>query len=331
MSGLTSAGGDTRLLADIGGTNARFAWQEGPAGPLLGTLTLACADFATLDDAIQAYLDQVGRGRPQRCAMGVAMPVTGDVLRMTNNHWQFSIRAVQARFGFQELVVINDFTALALAIPLLQADELHLLQPGPAEGEPGKPLGLIGPGTGLGVGGLLPCQTAQGLRWMPLEGEGGHLSLAPGNPLEIDVLRFLQGRHGRVSQERVLSGPGLIALLEAMEHIHAQPADLSERSAAAILAAGQSGQHALCAQVLDTFCGLLGSAAGDLALLLGARGGIYLGGGMVPRMLQALARSSFRARFEDKGRMAGLMASIPVHIICAEVSPALRGAGMALR
>jgi glucokinase len=304
MSSLVVAGPDTRLLADIGGTNARFAWQDGPGGPLMDSRTLACAEHPTLEAAIQAYLDSVGRGLPRRCAMGVATPVTGDMVRMTNHHWAFSRQAVQARFGFEELAVINDFTALALSIPLLQADEFRVLAPGPTQAEAGRAIGLLGAGTGLGMGGLLPCQTGQGLRWVAIEGEGGHQSLAPGNELEIEVLRFLQARHGRVSLERVLCGPGLVALLEAMEQVQARHADLPEHSAAAIVAAAQSGSSPLCADVLDTFCGLLGDTAGDLALLLGARGGIYIGGGIVPRMLDWLARSPFRARFEDKGRLS---------------------------
>jgi glucokinase len=322
---------NARLLADIGGTNARFAWQEGANGPLQDIRTLACAEHATLEVAIQAYLDSIGRGVPSRCAMGVATPVNGDLIRMTNHHWQFSRQAVQARFGFDELAVINDFTALALAIPLLQPDELRVLRPGPTEAQAGKAMGLLGAGTGLGMGGLLPFTGPEGLRWVPIEGEGGHQSLAPGNALEIEVLQRLQARHGRVSLERVLCGPGMVGLLEAMEQIQGRHAQLPERTAAAIVAAAQSGQDALCVEVLNAFCGMLGSAAGDLALLLGARGGIYIGGGIVPRMLDWLASSSFRARFEDKGRLSTLVRDIPVFVICAEVSPALRGAGMALR
>ena len=153
---------NARLLADIGGTNARFAWQDGACGPLQDIRTLACAEHATLEDAIQAYLGAVGRGVPSRCAMGVATPVNGDLIRMTNHHWQFSRQAVQTRFGFDELAVINDFTALALAIPLLQADELHVLRPGPTEAQPDKAIGLLGAGTGLGMGGLLPYQGPEG-------------------------------------------------------------------------------------------------------------------------------------------------------------------------
>jgi glucokinase len=322
---------DARLLADIGGTNARFAWQAGANGPLDEIHTLPCADHPTLEAAIEAYLEAVGRGTPSRCAMGVATPVGGDLIRMTNHHWQFSRQAVKVRFGFDELAVINDFTALALAIPLLQADERQLLLPGPSQAQPDKAIGLLGAGTGLGMGGLLPYHAADGLRWVPIEGEGGHQSLAPGNPLEIEVLRCLQAKHGRVSLERVLCGPGMVGLLEAMEQIQGRQAHVPERTAAAIVSAAQSGQDALCVEVLNAFCGMLGSAAGDLALLLGARGGIYIGGGIVPRMMGWLARSSFRARFEDKGRLSSLVREVPVFVINAEVSPALRGAGMALR
>jgi len=205
------------------------------------------------------------------------------------------------------------------------------LAPGPIHGAADQAIGLLGAGTGLGMGGLLPCRTVGGPSWVAIEGEGGHQSMAPGNELEIDILRFLQARHGRVSLERVLCGPGLVSLLDALEHVQGRKSDLPQRDAAAIMAAAQSGHDPLCALVLDTFCGLLGSTAGDLALMLGARGGIYIGGGIVPRMLDWMAKSTFRSRFEDKGRLSPVLYDIPVFVICSEVSPALRGAGMALR
>jgi len=330
MDGMHSP--DPRLLADIGGTNARFAWADGPGSPLQDTLTLPCADFATIEDAIRTWLLRTGRSVPRRCAMGIANPVTGDVVKMTNHHWSFSIEALRTALGLQELVVINDFTALALALPLLQPDERRLMSVGPQVAVPGQAIGVLGAGTGLGMGGLVPLALPGGVQWAPIQGEGGHLSLAPETELEMAVLRVLQ-QHigGRVSLERVLSGPGLVNLLHALEVVMAASATLPERTAAAIVQAALAAQCPVCMQVLDTFCALLGSAAGDLALLLGARGGIYIGGGIVPRLGDAFDRSPFRARFDDKGRLSTLVREVPVYVIHAEVSPALRGVGQALR
>jgi glucokinase len=328
-----SAFNDTRLLADIGGTNARFAWQDGPGAPLEDVLTLPCADFDTIEAATRSYLDRIGRGQPARCAMGIANPITGDRVQMTNHHWSFSIEALRQAIGLNELVVINDFTALALAIPLLEPHERRLMSVGPQQAVAGKAMGVLGAGTGLGVGGLLPLQLPGGrLHWAPIEGEGGHVSLSPETALEFEVLRVLQQRLGdRVSFERVLSGPGLINLLDAIEQVQGRSASLRERSAAAIVQAGLAASCPVCVQVLSTFCALLGSAAGDLALLLGARGGIYIGGGIVPRLGDWFDRSEFRARFEHKGRLSTLVREVPVFVIHAEVSPALRGVSQALR
>jgi glucokinase len=326
---------DTRLLADIGGTNARFAWQDGPGAPLQDVLTLPCADFATIEAAMRAYLAQTarpGRGLPRRCAMGIANPIGGDLVQMTNHHWSFSIEALRRALALQELIVINDFTALALAIPHLQPDERRLMTVGPQQAAPGQAIGVLGAGTGLGMGGLVPLALPGGLQWAPIQGEGGHLSLAPETEQEMAVLRALQQRFsGRVSLERVLSGPGLINLLDALEVVMGKPAVLSERSAAAIVQTALSRQCPVCIQVLDTFCALLGGAAGDLALLLGARGGIYIGGGIVPRLGAWFDQSPFRARFEHKGRLSTLVREVPVFVIHAEVSPALQGVSQALR
>ncbi len=329
----TAMPADPRLLADIGGTNARFAWQDGPGAPLQDVRTLATADHPSLEGALRSYLAQTGRSAPPRCAIGIANPVHGDQIKVTNNHWSFSISAVKVALGFAELVVINDFTALALALPHLQPHEVRVLPGGPQQAEAAQAIGVLGAGTGLGMGGLLPLKLPDGtLHWAPIEGEGGHITMAPETELEIGVLRFLQGQlQGRVSAERLLSGMGLENLCDAIAHVTGQAPRISERTAAAISQAGLSGQCPVCVQVLDTFCGLLGSVAGDLALLLGARGGIYIGGGIVPRLGAFFDRSTFRQRFDDKGRMSVVTRQVPVFIIDAAVSPALLGASQALR
>jgi glucokinase len=194
---------DTRLLADIGGTNARFAWQSGPGAPLEDVLTLPCADFDTIEAAMRSYLERIGRGQPARCAMGIANPITGDRVQMTNHHWSFSIEALRQAIGLNELVVINDFTALALAIPLLEPHERRLMRVGPQQAVAGKAIGVLGAGTGLGVGGLLPFQLPGGpLQWAPIEGEGvlraGVVGPWPGQPAGCH--RRGAGAHGQLER-----------------------------------------------------------------------------------------------------------------------------------
>ncbi len=321
---MTAPSPHARLLADVGGTNARFAWQDGADAPIDEARTLPCADFPTLADAMQRFLDDLGRGVPQGCSIAIANPVVGDQVTMTNHHWTFSIAALKARFGFERLLLVNDFTALALALPALRADELRQLGGGTAK--PDTAIGLIGPGTGLGVSGLLPDGRGH---WLPLQGEGGHITLAPTTPRERAVLDHLATRYGHASAERAVCGRGLVDLHQAVLAIDGHPAT-AERTAADITHAALQGTDAACAEALGHFCAFLGNAAGNLALTLGAQGGIYVGGGIVPRLGAWFDRSAFRTRFEAKGRFSSLLAQIPVFVIDAQRSPALRGASIAL-
>ena len=312
-----------RLLGDVGGTNARFAWQDFDGAPLRDIATIPTADHPTLAAALAHYLHGLERAAPPWCAIGIANPITGDRVQMTNSHWSFSIEAVRRALGFERFVVINDFTALALAIPDLKSDELRQL--GGAAAVAGTPLGLIGPGTGLGVSGLVPSTEAG--RWVALQGEGGHVTLAPGNAREAAVLQVLRERFGHASAERAISGKGLEALHDAVCMLN---------GAANALPASEISRRALastdpqCVETLDLFCAFLGVVAGNLALTLGARGGVYIGGGIVPRLGDAFTNSRFRACFEDKGRFRSYLEAIPVYVIQAEVSPALLGAARAL-
>ncbi len=314
-----------RVLGDVGGTNARFAWQDGDGSPLRDIVTIPTADHPTIAAALAHYLHGLERPAPPWCSIGIANPITSDHVQMTNSHWSFSIEAVRRELGFERLVVINDFTALALAIPDLPASELWQL--GGASAVPGAALGLIGPGTGLGVSGLVPS-TESG-RWVALQGEGGHVTLGASNAREAAVLQVLRDRFGHASAERAVSGQGLEALHDAL-------CRLDGASNAGALPAAEISQRALassdaqCVEALDLFCALLGNVAGNLALTLGARGGVYIGGGIVPRLGAAFMNSRFRACFEDKGRFRAYLEPIPVYVIRAEVSPALLGASRAL-
>lgn len=316
-----------RLVGDVGGTNARFAWQASPGAALSDVATLPCADHATLQDAMKHYLAGLHGGAgasPRWCAIGIANPVVGDQVRMTNHHWSFSIEAVRTLLGLDRFLVINDFTALALSLSSLAVDEVRQVGPGAAQA--GAPIGLLGPGTGLGVSGLLPARGQQ--RAIPINGEGGHVTLAATDALEESVVRRLRERFGHASAERALSGPGLVNLYVALCEVHAVPAQPIE--AAEVSARARAGTDAQCVQALGLFFSFLGNVAGNLALSLGARGGVYIGGGIVPRLGDAIDRSRFRERFEAKGRFGSYLQSIPTLVVQARVSPALVGAARAL-
>ncbi len=263
---LPAADAGPRLLADIGGTNARFAWQAGPGATPEAVRVLACAEHATLLDAARCYLADIGLATPRLGAIGIANPVTGDAVQMTNHHWSFSIEALRTALGLQRLVVMNDFEALARSLPLLQADETAQVAGGTATD---GPIALIGPGTGLGVGGLVPARGG----WAPLSGEGGHVTLAAVTPREAAVVAALQQRFGHASAERAVSGPGLVWLVEALCAVDgvAAPPDLS---AASVTQRGQDGSCTRCTEALQLFFAFLGTTAGNLALTLGARGGV---------------------------------------------------------
>lgn len=313
-----------RLLADIGGTNARFAWQAAAGAPIEDQITLPCADHVSIEAAIRAYFERIDRPRPQSCAIAIANPVHGDRVQMTNHHWSFSISALRQALGFERLELLNDFTALALALPGLGADQLH--QVGGGQALPGAAIGLLGPGTGLGVSGLVPDGRGG---WVPLQGEGGHVSLAPVTPREQLVVEFLTQRYGHASAERAVSGMGLVDIHTAL-CLADGVLPPEGWSAAQVSAAALSGQQARCAEALSMLCAWLGSVAGNLALTLGAKGGVYIGGGIVPRLGEWFDHSPFRARFEAKGRFQSYLAEIPVWVIHASQSPALAGAAKAL-
>jgi glucokinase len=312
-----------RLLGDVGGTNARFAWQAQADAPLSDVTGYRCADHATLQDAIALYLDGHHLGAPRGCGIAIANPITGDQVTMTNHHWSFSMSALQRALGAQRLVVVNDFTALALSLPYLEASALRPI--GGGAGVPGAPLAVLGAGTGLGVSGLVRDAGGQ---WVPLTGEGGHVTLAAADEHEARVVELLRQRFGHASAERALSGPGLVNLYEAQATLLGrQPHGLS---AAEIVSRARTDADATCRAAIELFCSFLGGVAGNLALTLGARGGVYIGGGIAPRLLPELEGSSFRARFEAKGRFQSFLAGIPTYVIDAAVSPAFLGASKAL-
>jgi len=294
-----------RLVGDVGGTNCRFALVD-PASDrpsLSGTEAFEIDAFPSLEAAIDRFL--AGR-KADEAVIAVAGPVDDGRASLTNGHWDMSEAALKAR-GFTAARLINDYEALALAIPRLTPEDFGDLG-GPAQGEPNGTIAILGAGTGLGVGALV----RNGGQSAVAVTEGGHIAFAPTDELEINILRRMTARFGRVSLERILSGPGLVWLYEALADIRGamaenlEPEDVSKRA--------QAGD-ALCEETLDRFCRIYGAAAGDYALAFGAVGGVYLGGGIAPKMLDRLRASDFRKAFEAKGRFADYCAAIPTRVI----------------
>ena len=306
------------LVGDIGGTWARFGLVE-PDGAFHRVAVRACADHAGLAEALDAYLEDAARGvRPRRAAISVAGPVTGDRVSLTNHPWSFSVEILRRRFGFESLAVVNDFSAVARGAPHLgEGDRLRIGGGRPAAG---AAIAVVGPGTGLGVSGLVPAPGG----WAVVEGEGGHATMAAADRREARVLAEVAREIGHVSAERVLSGPGLVNLHRALLRLDGEDPSGPAPTAEDIVAGGAGRRSPRCGEVLDLAADFLGTFAADTALTLGARGGVYIGGGLVPRYADRFARSGFRRRFEAKGRFSDYLAAIPTYLILHEL-PAFLG------
>jgi glucokinase len=302
------------LVADVGGTNVRFGLVLGHNAPVSDISTLRCADFASLEDAANSYLDRIaaeqrGRLKPQEAAFALATQVNGDMIRMTNSAWVISRQQVERGLGLQRLHLLNDFEALALALPGLARDEMALF--GDNTPNPGLPMAVIGPGTGLGVAACFPW----GRSWRALAGEGGHVTLSAADDFEGEVLRVARHRFDHVSAERLLSGIGLPVLLAAIAEVRGERTE--ELAAAEITRRALIERDPLCIATLDTFCAMLGTFAGNVALTFGARGGLFVAGGIAQKLGDFLLHSRFRARFEAKGRFRRYLAPLAVALITA--------------
>lgn len=298
----------TGLIADIGGTNARFAFVEA-GGAISGQMRLACRDYPTLIDAVEAYLSRsAAKSRPRAAAIAVASPIAGDDVRMTNHVWSFSIEDTRRQLHLDNLDVVNDFVAVALGVTRLTAEDLFKI--GAGEPVAHATIGVLGPGTGLGMAGMVPS----GLGWIPLNSEGGHVTMPATTEREFAVLSLIREQFGHASAERVISGPGLVNMVRALAQLEGQPVDASLTPPQCTERA-LSGTCALSMEALELFCGMLGVIAGNLALTLNARGGIYIAGGIVPQLGMAFYESVFRARFEDKGRFGAFLATVPTYAI----------------
>jgi glucokinase len=296
----------SRLVGDIGATNARFALID-RAGRIERISTLACDDYPTLAAAIEAYLAEDPLTMPSEAALAVASPVIGEDVTFTNHPWSFHVASLQSHFAWHRLVIVNDFTANALAVPQLKPEERIAIGGGAPVA--GMPIGVLGPGTGLGVSGLVPIAAG----WAALASEGGHATLPAQDDRESEVLARMRRRFDHVSAERILSGPGLINLYNTLAEIEGVPAAPYTPAQLADRAIGQSDPVVRAA--LAMFCAMLGTVASDLALTLGARGGVYIAGGIVPRLGASFAASGFRRRFEAKGRFGSYLTAIPTYVV----------------
>jgi glucokinase len=313
--------GEWGLVGDIGATNARFALVR-PDGSIGHTRVILCNDFATIGDAIAAFLAEAPEGSPSHSVLAVASSPEGDEVKLTNHAWTFSTEGLRASLGLTELCVVNDFYANALAVPHLVAEELVKI--GGGEAVAGAPVGILGPGSGLGVSVLV--SVGEGAVAVP--GEGGHVTMAPADAHESAVLEILRGRFGHVSAERVLSGPGLVNLYGALCKLAGAP--VGPLTAEQISDPATRMDDRFAREATEMFCAMLGTVAGNLALTLGARGGVYIAGGIVPKLEPTFAQSAFRQRFEAKGRFHAYLAEIPTYVVVRPFA-ALLGAAKLLR
>ncbi len=308
------------LVGDVGGTNARLALCDMGSGAISHIHTYSSQEYSTLEAVIRHYLAAQKVDAAEAC-IAIACPITGDRVEMTNNSWTFSIKEMKANLGLAQLEVINDFTAVSMAVPVLGEADVERLGGGKAQ--PG-PIVVYGAGTGLGVCHLLHL----GKRWLSLPGEGGHVGFAAGTDDEIAILSRLHAELGHVSTERVLSGPGLVNIYRCLVAADGRvpeelrPSQVTDRAI--------DGSNADCRRALSVFCDIMGNFGGNLALNMGTFGGVYIAGGMVPRFKDFFLASGFRAAFEDKGRFKSYLAAIPSYLITHE-QPGLLGAGAHLR
>lgn len=298
----------TSLLADIGGTHARFA-LAGEGGEAVNPLVMRCADYEGPAEAARAYLADQGAGAaPARAAFAVASAIHGDFIELTNSPWRFSVEATRQALGLERLEVVNDFTAVALSVRHLKPE--HVLAIGGGAAEPGMPIAVLGPGTGLGASALIPSAKGD---WTALATEGGHVTMAAATEREARILDRLRTQFDHVSAERVLSGQGLVNLYQAIAALSGQQAVFSTPDV--ITKRGLEDSCPVSREAVETFFLMMGTVAGNLALSLGAKGGVYIAGGILPRMAEAFRESGFRARFEAHGRFQPYLAAIPTWLV----------------
>ncbi|WP_322988878.1 glucokinase [Hoeflea sp.] len=295
------------LIGDIGGTNARFAilvdaYAEPKEFPVLMT-----ADFATLDEAIQTEVFDKTSLQPRSAILAVAGPIKGDEIDLTNNDWVVRPKALIEELGFEDIVVVNDFEAQALAAASLGPE--HLEKIGDGEIRPASSRVVVGPGTGLGVAGLVHARHT----WYPVPGEGGHIDIGPRSPRDLELFPHYQSIEGRISAEQLLCGRGLMNIYRAVSKVGGGPAKAA--NPAEVTAAWADGSDPAAVEAIELFVTYLGRIAGDLALIFMARGGVYLAGGIAQKIIPALKHPRFREAFEDKAPHSAIMKTVPTFVI----------------
>ena len=300
---------DLGLVCDVGGTNCRFALAERGGAPIEAVASYRCSEFTDFAAAARRYLDEEGRGRKiSWSVVAVAGPVEENAVAMTNRPWRIEGASIARDFKLRRVRLINDFSALAAATPHLADAELLAIGRTPVSAEGGTSA-VVGPGTGLGVGVIVKNGSAP----LVLPSEGGHAAFAPSDDLEREIARVLVGRFDRVSYERLLSGEGLCNIYSSLAAIDGATAeDLAPRQ---ISERATKGEDARAVAALGVFSRVLGAFSGDVVLMFGARGGLYVAGGMMPQTLDVFDRAAFRARFEDKGRFRRFMEEIPAWVV----------------
>ena len=306
------------LVGDIGGTNARFALANQHYPGFHDVVELKCADFETSGDAIRHYLERVDTEGLDSVCLAAAGPVVDHMIDVTNNHWNLSVASLAREFDVDAVRLLNDFEAIAYSIPFLGAEERVAIgsPQGPDLADRSFDVGILGPGTGLGVAGLCGRENT----YVPVTGEGGHVGFAPETDLQIELLQVLRKRFGRVSAERLVAGSGIENIYSALLEIRGEKGALS---APEIFAA--AAEPGAAADAVELFFQVLGQVAGDLALTLGAHDGVYIAGGIAKRYPETLANGTFRTAFESKGRHRHILERIPTYLITHE-QPGLLGA-----
>jgi glucokinase len=313
------------LVGDIGGTNARFALTPigGDRARLISPASLPCRDYPTVEAALAAYFKMANVARwPSEAAIAVAGPVTNGAITFTNMGWSFSESGLSGEGRFGRAVLMNDYAAQAMALPDLGAADFETIGPDVA-GDAAATLAVMGPGTGFGVSALVREHGREAI----LSGEGGHVAFAPADAEEMEVFKIMSARFGRISVERVLSGPGLLNLHHALCTLHG---DKDPCTAPDQVTTAATAGDPVAVQTLRIFCGLLGTVAGDFALSYGARGGVFITGGIAPNIMEILRKSAFRERFEAKGRFESYNRAIPTRVVVHPYT-ALLGAAKALK
>lgn len=295
------------LIADIGATNARFALADDQG--IYEEKVLQCGDYPSIVDAAQTYMDGLKGAKPKQAAFAIAGPITGDQFEMTNHLWNFSIRQTQADLGLSSFTLMNDFKAIALGIPHLKPADMMQVG-GDQRPEVHGTIGIVGPGTGLGVASLF----WDGSAYRANPGEGGHVTMPAKTQREFDIFRTLRYKYHHISAERVCSGKGLVNIYNAIRVLDGHE-NLEDKTAEQISQAAINKTCAVSEEALDKMMAFLGCVAGDLAMSLGAKGGVYIAGGIPAKLGDYFFNSRFRTEFESKGRFGSYLKPIPTYLI----------------